>query len=132
MNAADFQRQTRALILAGKWEPLRETGRSWSQSDQEAPLARLCIIAGALFKGDYREAHEQHKRLFNAHLPGDLRTFAEQLAREHPDNSGARLFFGITLAQVGDLEAAIREYKEGARLAPEDAFAHYFQGQALH
>src|SRR3989449_7870567 len=61
---------------------------------------------------------------------GALRASARQLAEEHPDTPGARLFLGLTLAQVGDLDGASREYKESARLAPDDPFPHYFHGQA--
>src|SRR5207244_10114680 len=98
---------------------------------------------GILLQGDHREAYVQHDRLFR--LPDEeesataaqqdpraaLRAFVSQLAGEHPDNPGARLFLGLTLAQIGDLEGAIREYKESARLAPNDPVPHYFHGQAL-
>jgi len=144
MRDHDDQTQARAHILARNWTQVLELGRAWSQAEPNEPIARLLLVTGLLLKGDYREAYVQHDRLFR--LPdeeeGDmaaqqdpratLRAFAGQLAEEHPDNPGARLFLGLTLAQVGDLDGASREYKESARLAPDDPFPHYFHGQALH
>ena len=120
MKNADYHRQARDLILEKNWGPLLDVGRARVQAVPEDPIALLLIIAGLLFKGDYREAHAQHDRLF-APPAGDspalqdkqqdprtaLRTFAEQIANEHPENAGARLFFGITLTQIGDLEGAL-------------------------
>src|SRR2546426_7923952 len=144
MRDHDDQTRARAHILAGNWTQVLELGRAWSQAEPNEPIARLLLVTGLLLKGDYREAYVQHDRLFR--LPdeeeGDmaaqqdpratLRAFAGQIAEEHPDNPGARLFLGLTLAQVGDLDGASREYKESARLAPDDPFPHYFHGQALH
>src|SRR5438445_1718484 len=144
MRNHDHQTQARAHILARNWDQVLELGRTWSQREPKEPSAQLLLVTGLLLKGDYREAYAQHDRLFK--LPdeeeGDtaaqqdpraaLRAFAAQLAGEHLDNPGARLFLGLTLAQIGDLEGAIREYKESARLAPDDPFPHYFHGQALH
>jgi tetratricopeptide (TPR) repeat protein len=144
MRHHDYQTQARAHILARNWSQVLELGRAWNQADPNDPIARLLLVTGLLLKGDYREAYVQHDRLFR--LPDEderdtaaqqdpraaLRAFADQLAEEHPDNSGARLFLGLTLAQIGDLEGAIREYKESARLAPDDPFPRYFHGQALH
>src|SRR3989442_5239842 len=144
MRDHDDQTRARAHIVAGNWTEVLELGRAWSQAEPNEPIARLLLVTGLLLKGDYREAYVQHDRLFR--LPdeeeGDmaaqqdpraaLRAFARQLAEEHPDNPGARLFLGLTLAQVGDLDGASREYKESARLAPDDPFPHYFHGQALH
>src|SRR5437899_11037916 len=110
------QTQTRAHILARNWNQVLELGRAWSQAEPNDPIARLLLVTGLLLKGDYREAYEQHDRLFR--LPdeeeGDtaaqqdplaaLRAFAGQLSGEHPDNPGARLFLGLTRAQIRDLE----------------------------
>src|SRR2546426_3494327 len=135
--------QALAHILARNWNQVLELGQAWSQADPNDPIARLLLVTGLLLKGDYREAYVQHDRLFRLRdeEEGDtaaqqdpraaLRAFAGQLAGEHPDNPGARLFLGLTLAQIGDLEGAIREYKESARLAPDDPVPHYFHGQAL-
>src|SRR5437899_6441255 len=144
MRDHDDQTRTRAHILAGNWTQVLELGRAWSQAEPNEPIARLLLVTGLLLKGDYREAYVQHDRLFR--LPDEeegamaaqqdpwatLRAFAGQLAEEHPDNPGARLFLGLTLAQVGDLDGASREYKESARLAPDDPFPHYFHGPVLH
>src|SRR5438132_13894614 len=144
MRNHDHQTLARTHILARNWTQVLELARAWNQADPNDPIARLLLVTGLLLKGDYREAYVQHDRLFR--LPdeeeGDmeaqqdpraaLRAFAGQLAEEHPDNPGARLFLGLTLAQVGDLDGASREYKESARLAPDDPFPHYFHGQALH
>ena len=145
MKNVDYHPQARDLILEKKWGPLLDVGRARVQAVPEDPIARLLIIAGSLFKGDYREAHEQHDRLFappaeDSSATQDaqqdprtvLRAFAEQIANEHPENAGARLFFGITLTQVGDLESALREYKDSTRLDSGDAHTRYFHGQALH
>src|SRR2546428_7184118 len=143
MRDHDDQTQARAHILARNWTQVLELGRAWSQTEPNHPIPRLLLVTGLLLKGDYREAYAQHDRLFK--LPdeeeGDtavqqdpraaLRAFAAQLAGEHLDNPGARLFLVLTLAQIGDLEGAIREYKESARLAPDDPIPHYFHGQAL-
>src|SRR5207247_6668347 len=135
--------QALSHILARNWNQVLELGQAWSQAEPNDPIARLLLVTGLLLRGDYREAYVQHDRLFS--LPdekeGDaaaqqdprvaLRAFAAQLAGEHSDNPGARLFLGLTLAQIGDLEGAIREYKESAWLAPDDPVPHYFHGQAL-
>src|SRR5437870_11410250 len=143
MRDHDDQTQARAHILARNWTQVLELGQAWSQADPNDPIARLLLVTGLLLKGDYREAYVQHDRLFRLRdeEEGDtagqqdpraaLRAFAAQLAGEHSDNPGARLFLGLTLAQIGDLEGAIREYKESARLAPNDPVPHYFHGQAL-
>src|SRR5712691_1323156 len=144
MRNHDHQTQAGAHILARNWNRVLELGRAWSQADPNDPIARLLLVTGLLLKGDYREAYAQHDRLFKLSDEEEedtaaqqdpraaLRAFAGQLAGEHLDNPGARLFLGLTLAQIGDLEGAIREYKESARLAPDDPFPHYFHGQALH
>jgi tetratricopeptide (TPR) repeat protein len=140
-----FEGRVTALILARKWTDLQEVGKAWLQAEPETPGARLAMITGLLFAGDYAQAHEQYELLFRTSGSGEgeggemregrepkavLLDFARQLVAQHPDAPGPRLFLGITMAQVGDLEAAVREYKETARLAPEDAFPHYFLGQA--
>ena len=145
MNVPEFRPQAYDFIIGKKWDRVLEVGRAWIQAVPDDPVARLLIIAGSLFKGDYREAHAQHERLLS--LPEQeipdaqddrqdprtaIRAFAEQLATAHPENAGARLLFGITLAQIGDLESAIREYKESTRLDSDNAHTHYFHGQALH
>jgi tetratricopeptide (TPR) repeat protein len=145
MKNADYHRQAHNLILEKKWGPLLDVGRARVQVAPSDPVARLLILSGSLFTGDYREAYAQHERLFappEEETPATqddrqdprtaIRAFAEQLANEHPDNAGARLFFGIALTQIGDLEGALLEYKESTRLDSRDAHAHYFHGQALH
>ena len=138
-----FERRATALILERKWTDLQELGKAWLQAEPEQPLARLVMITGLLFAGDYAQAHEQYNLLFRTSEGGEgggtpkgperktvLLDFARLIVAKHPDAAGARLFLGITMAQVGDLEAAMAEYKETARLAPDDAFPHYFLGQA--
>src|SRR5207245_8640713 len=109
---------TSAHSAAGNWHQVLDLGRACSQAEPHEPIARLLLVTGLLLKGDYREAYVQHDRLFR--LPdeeeGDmaaqqdpratLRAFAGQIAEEHPDNPGTRLFLGLTLAQVGDLDGA--------------------------
>jgi len=145
MRDREFRAQAHDCIIGKKWSQLLDVGRAWIQAVPDDPIARLLIIAGSLFQGDYREAHEQHETLFAASEEGEqpgesrrqdpresLRAFAEQLANEHPDAPGARLFLGITLTQLGDVESALREFKESTRLDSCDAYARYFHGQALH
>lgn len=145
MPSTDYHRRARELILEKNWRSLLDVGLAWIQAVPADPIARLLIISGSLFTGDYREAYEQHDRLFappeeeTPATPDErqdprtaLRAFAEQLANEQPENAGARLFFGITLTQIGDLDGALREYKDSTRLDSGDAHAHYFHGQALH
>src|SRR2546422_11693016 len=143
MRDHDDQTQARAHILARNWTQVLELGRAWSQAEPNEPIARLLLVTGLLLKGDYREAYVQHDRLFR--LPdeeeGDmaaqqdpratLRAFAGQLAEEDPDNPGARLFLGLTIAQVGDLDGASREYKERARAAPDNACPHQYHAQGV-
>src|SRR5947208_787492 len=133
MRHHDHPTQARAHILASNWNQALELGRAWSHADPNDPIARLLLVTGLLLKGDYREAHAQHDRLFRLPVEdeGDtavqqdpqaaLRAFAGQLAGEHPDNPGARLVLGLTLAQIGDLEREIRVNKESERLQPDHA-----------
>ena len=143
MSEFNFQRQVGTLILERKWDLLLETAEARTKVAPDEPVARLSLIIGYLLQGNYPEAHRHHAVLFSlqdhAGDPGNvrdvrepLRSFAGLLVKEHAENPGPRLFLGLTLAQLGDLEGAIREYKESARLDPGDSLPHYFHGQAHH
>src|SRR3989442_13645164 len=124
--------QALAHILAGNWNRVLELGQAWSQADPNDPIARLLLVTGLLLKGDYREAYVQHDRLFRLRDEEEgetaaqqdpragIRAFAGQLAGEHPDSPGARLFLGVRLSRIGDLEGAMRDYKENRRPATAD------------
>ncbi len=138
-----FQRQVGDLILERKWDVLLETAEARTKVAPHELIARLTLIIGCLLQGNYPEAYKHHATLFSsddgADDPGNdldirehLHSFAGLLVKDHPDNPGPRLFLGLTLAQIGDLEGAIREYKESARLDPGDSLPHYFHGQAHH
>ena len=54
-----------------------------------------------------------------------------QAFRVNPNNDNAHVNLGLTLDNKGDLEAAIREYREALRLNQNNDLAHYNLGMAL-
>ena len=115
------------LILRREWDLLLDAGRAWNQTERNGVIPQLIIITGLLFKGNYREAYSQHEALFarseDVESQDDprpqLKAFAETLVKNNDGNAGAHLFLGVTLAQIGELEPAIREPHGLARSRPE-------------
>ena len=52
------------LILRREWELLLDAGQAWNQIENNG-VPQLIIITGLLFKGNYREAYDQHEALFS-------------------------------------------------------------------
>jgi len=50
---------------------------------------------------------------------------------EHPSTSAQRMGRGVALATRGELDAAIVELREAARIAPDDPWTHFNLGHAL-
>ena len=135
MTLEIFPRAVADSIVTGAWTLLPDTARHWTESQPSEPLARLSLIIGLLLNWNYAEAYEHHNALIS-----ELACSAENTKRviqtvelfvgKYPTEAGPRLFYGLMLAQMGELESALREYKEGAKLAPEDPYPHYYQGQA--
>ncbi len=90
---------------------------SAQRSAARCPILLLLVAFGALALLIPRPAYAQSRQPLNK--------------VEHPEDALLHITLGLALAEKGDLDGAIAEYREAIRLDPEYALLHITLGLAL-
>ena len=107
-HAAALAAKGRQLALQGKLADAEQMFRRAAERDPKAVRPRIDLADQLASRGDHRQAHDLYRQVLA--LDGN--------------HAGARFAYGISLREVGQRDAAVRELQAAIRLAPEAARAH--------
>jgi tetratricopeptide (TPR) repeat protein len=107
-HAAALAAKGRQLALQGKLADAEQMFRRAAERDPKAVRPRIDLADQLASRGDHRQAIELYRQVLA--LDGN--------------HAGARFAYGISLREVGQRDAAVRELQAAIALAPEAARAH--------
>src|SRR5689334_19900766 len=127
-----YKERIEDAMVRAEWEAIIEPAEAWIHSlgGERDPRPHFALNTVQLVRGEFGAAWKTHAHcLQEEHDIGVVRAWTDDMLHRHRDTASMFLVAGLCLAQSGESEQSVAQYKDAIRMDPAMAQAHYFLAQ---